>query len=223
MARINDPNFNFESTRDKLNLFFEKQLSELELDVNTLEHQTLDELKRSLTIIDQAIEHHESFGKFSLKFSAQGSFIVAQSNAESLFAIGILPLLLERKQVILQRIENIFKLESPTITKKAEAKERKKAELTRLAQAEINRKLWIIIMFLIAIWIGIILLIRSFGWDTLEPLTYLFGFAMFIIGYIYFAIRQQEFSPQTIYHNALKARLQHFLEVFELNDDSIST
>ncbi len=223
MARINDPSFDFESTREKLNLFFEKQLSDLELDVDKLEHQTLDELKRSLTIIDQAIEHHESFGKFSLKFSAQGSFIVAQSNAESHFAIGILPLLLERKQIILQRIENILKSQAPSIAKKAEAKERMKTELTRLAQADINRKLWVVILFLVALWIGIIFLIRSFGWDTLEPWTYLFGFAMFILGYIYFAIRQQEFSPQTIYHNSLNARLRQFFEVFGLDDDSIST
>lgn len=219
MARIENSGLNFESIRDKLNLFFEKQLSELELDEDRLKRQKLDELKRSLTIINQAIEHHESFGKFSLKVSAQGDLIVAQSNTESHFAISILPLLLERKQVILQRIEKFTELAAPAIARKAEMK----AELFRMAQAEINRKLWLVILVLVAFWVSGIFLIRSFGWDTLEPWTYLFGVAMFIAGYIYFAVRQQEFSPYTIYHNALDARLHRFYEVFDLKDEPKET
>lgn len=150
MARIDNSGLNFESIRDKLNLFFEQQLSELELDEDRLKRQTLDELKRSLTIINQAIEHHESFGKFSLKISAQGDLIVAQSNTESHFAISILPLLLERKQIILQRIEKFTELAAPAIARKAEMK----AELFRLAQSEINRKLWLVILVLVAFWVG---------------------------------------------------------------------
>lgn len=208
--------FNFENTRDNLNQFYEAQLAELKLDKHLLQEQTLPELRQSLTIINQAIDHHESFGKFSLKMSAQMAIVVS-SSSESLFSIGILPLLLERKQIILERIEYLKDLESDTLAENAAAKARMLIEIDSIAHSEVNRRLWLVIIVLVVIWIGLVLLIQRFGWDDLEPWTYLFGFAVIIIGYIYLAIKKKEFSPSTIYIDAVTNRTNHYMEVFEID------
>lgn len=88
----------FDRARD----FFEPQLRKLGLDVDSINHQTLDELHRSLGTINDLIAHPESFGAF--KISASGGLAILSTTVESQVEIGPLPILLERKQLILQRI-----------------------------------------------------------------------------------------------------------------------
>lgn len=104
MAARQVPNLSFEETRKSLNVFFKQQLDSLGLSVESLKQQTEKELRRSAIVIDQAIENHESFGKLAVSIEAEGAVVVVTRKTESHFEIGILPLLLERKQIILCRL-----------------------------------------------------------------------------------------------------------------------
>jgi hypothetical protein len=84
--------------------YFERILEKMGLGEYQIEGQTIDELNRSLERINEAIKDHQSFGTLKLKLSADLRIIITQSRAEYHFEVGILPILLERKQAIQNRI-----------------------------------------------------------------------------------------------------------------------
>jgi hypothetical protein len=69
-----------------------------------IRQQDLAELEISLQKVNDAIENPDSFGKLRIKVGAETGFIVANSATDYHFEVGILPLLLERKGQILDRI-----------------------------------------------------------------------------------------------------------------------
>jgi hypothetical protein len=86
---------------------FEPQLIRLELGKEQIESQTLSELEQSLERVNDALLHPDSFGVLRLKFSAQAGLIVALSGSEANYEVNILPILLERKKLILDRIRQL--------------------------------------------------------------------------------------------------------------------
>ena len=84
--------------------YFEHQLTPLELNQEQLERQSLPELEASLGRINDAIAHSESFGVLRLKITTDGRVIITPIQSEAHQEIGISPLLLERKKMILERI-----------------------------------------------------------------------------------------------------------------------
>jgi hypothetical protein len=98
---------NIEARRDEIvRTSFEPQLERLGLSVEQIETQNLDELNESLAKVNDAISHPENFGTLKLMFTGQASVILT-ARQEAHIEIGILPLLLERKSLILNRIKSL--------------------------------------------------------------------------------------------------------------------
>ena len=85
--------------------FFEPQLGRLGLAEGQIADQDLAQLEVSLEKVNDAIANPDAFGKLKIAFTAQGSVLIAQTHTEHHLELGILPLLLERKGQILDRIK----------------------------------------------------------------------------------------------------------------------
>jgi hypothetical protein len=97
--------FDFNAKRDEVvRTFFEPRLAEIGLSVAAIQQQSLDELRESLERVNDAITHPESFGTVKLKVTAKVPVFIVTADSEAHIEVGILPLLLERKQLILRRI-----------------------------------------------------------------------------------------------------------------------
>lgn len=83
---------------------FEPKLAALNLTVRQIEHQDLRQLQTSLERVNDAIQHAESFGTIKLRMDVERGPILVQRSDEGHFEVGILPLLLERKALILERM-----------------------------------------------------------------------------------------------------------------------
>lgn len=81
--------------------YFEPQFASLGLSVTTIDNQTLDDLRASLARVNELIGNPGDLGTFRLSTST-ASAIVAR--AEATFEVGALPILLQRKRLILDRI-----------------------------------------------------------------------------------------------------------------------
>jgi hypothetical protein len=86
----------------QLHEWFEPRLRKIGLGADQIAEQDLPQLKTSLEKVNDAIAHPDSFGKFSVTFSTNGPVVVARTDGH--IELGILPLLLERKGQILERI-----------------------------------------------------------------------------------------------------------------------
>lgn len=84
--------------------FFEPQLVAIGLGKEQIERQALAELEESLERINDCIKHPESFGTLKVKMGGTGVLIIS---TEAQFEVGILPILLERKRSILDRITSL--------------------------------------------------------------------------------------------------------------------
>jgi hypothetical protein len=104
-------NNSVEQLRKGLRSFFMEQLKTLSLTTEQISTQTSEELETSLETVNDAIERADSFGVFSVRMSAEGGAIIATSKTESHFEMGILPLLLEAKKLILERLAELRKQE----------------------------------------------------------------------------------------------------------------
>ena len=87
--------------------FYEPQLKLIGLARDQIEAQSLEELEISLQKVNDAIANSDSFGKLKITVNSRGSAIIAQSQTEGTIEIGILPLLLERKSQVLDRIKTL--------------------------------------------------------------------------------------------------------------------
>ena len=98
----------FEARREELlHENFEPQLKRLGLSVELINLQDLDQLNLSLLKVNDAISHPESFGTLKIMISADAELVLAKAPQEAHMEIGILPLLLERKSLILNRIRTL--------------------------------------------------------------------------------------------------------------------
>ena len=86
---------------------FEPRLRELGLAVDQIQEQSLQELQDSLERVNDAISNPQSFGEVSVKISADAGVVIARSTSEGQLTVGILPLLLDRKRLILSRIREL--------------------------------------------------------------------------------------------------------------------
>ena len=86
--------------------YFEPQLESIGLSAEQIEGQTLEELEVSLANVNVAIQHPESFGSMSITFAVNAGKLAAlvAPPSEGHMSIGALPVLLERKSMILRRI-----------------------------------------------------------------------------------------------------------------------
>ncbi|MEU1238675.1 hypothetical protein ABZ399_31455 [Micromonospora aurantiaca] len=85
--------------------FFEPKLIALGLGIEDIRKQSLSELEESLERIDDASRHPDQFGVLRLTVTARAAVVVVQSDASSVVEVGILPTLLERKRLIIDRIK----------------------------------------------------------------------------------------------------------------------
>jgi len=84
--------------------FFEPQLKAMGLGHASIEAQSLPALRDSLARINEAVSHPSQFGQLGLKFTTSAGMVIARAGAEAVVTIGALPILLERKRQILERI-----------------------------------------------------------------------------------------------------------------------
>jgi len=85
-----------------MRLFFEPQLIALGLSKDQIGSQTAEELKQSLERVNDAIQNPNSFGKLRLRMTAEAGWVIAKADSDSnVEEVNILPLLLERKKLIL--------------------------------------------------------------------------------------------------------------------------
>ncbi len=89
---------------------FDTQLERLNLSGNQIVEQNLPELRESLSRINDAIAHPEGWGELYIKYTSIG-VILAQSSSDCHRKVGILPILLERKKLILERIKELSEKE----------------------------------------------------------------------------------------------------------------
>jgi hypothetical protein len=83
---------------------FEPQLRSLGLTVGQIEKQDLAELEVSLDRLNEAIANADSFGKIRLEFTSDSNVLIKSGSTAAVIELGILPVLLERKAVVLDRI-----------------------------------------------------------------------------------------------------------------------
>lgn len=87
---------------------FEPQLEAIGLGFRQIEGASLAELRSSLDTVNDAIKSPDQFGTINLSLSAEaGVFIVTSAKTTRHFQFGILPILLERKKRIIDRIQEI--------------------------------------------------------------------------------------------------------------------
>jgi Fe2+ transport system protein B len=104
-SNINRPDI--QEQMDRARQQFESQLIKLELSKEQIERQNVPELERSLQTINDALQHPESFGVIKLKMVADLGLVVVKAGTEAHYEIGIVPLLLERKKLVLDRIQQL--------------------------------------------------------------------------------------------------------------------
>lgn len=117
---------------------FDSQLIPLGLSREQIEAQSLEELEQSLMQVNDAIDHPEAFGSLKLKVTADLGLVISQASAESFTEVGILPILLERKRLILERIA-LLKSQSRIGSLEAIAKTVSETETRESIQAEIDK------------------------------------------------------------------------------------
>ncbi len=88
--------------------FFEPQLASIGLSKEEIERQSLQDLKQSLDRVNEAISKPEFFGTIGLAFDAEVGLLITQNKSKTnIHQVGILPILLERKKLILERIASL--------------------------------------------------------------------------------------------------------------------
>jgi len=88
--------------------YFEPRLTALGLGMEQLQTQSAEELAQSLDRINDAITNPDSFGVVRGRITPRVGLVVALPS-EAQFEIGILPLLLERKKFIVERLAQVRK------------------------------------------------------------------------------------------------------------------
>jgi hypothetical protein len=94
-----------ESIENLASTFFGTNLRTLKLEPGQIQEQTVPELEESLKTIDDAMRHPEQFGTLRIKLGAETGAVIAKNNSESHIEMGVLPILLKRKAMILDRIK----------------------------------------------------------------------------------------------------------------------
>lgn len=86
---------------------FDAQLEKLNLTESQILSQNLTKLKESLSRVDQALAHPESYGELAVRYSPDAGASIPNATSEYHHTIGVLPILLERKKLIIDRIKEL--------------------------------------------------------------------------------------------------------------------
>ncbi len=107
MSRGPDPQFKLQDDMDQRAAdFFEPKLRDLKLAADQIQEFSITELEEALVRVDDAMRHPDQFGTLRLKISAQANmFVIPKATTEAQVEVGILPILLKRKALILDRIK----------------------------------------------------------------------------------------------------------------------
>ncbi len=98
----------FNTKRNELaRLHFEPELTRMGLSVEQIERLSLEELNSSLVQINDLIDHPDAFGTLHLRISPDARLLLTTSRGDAHLDVSILPLLLERKSLILARIRSL--------------------------------------------------------------------------------------------------------------------
>lgn len=120
--------------------FFEPKLRALGLAVDQIEQQDVERLEGSLARINEAMQHPEQFGTFHLKVTTNLAVVLTTATSEALTEVGILPILLVRKALILDRIKLLRPLDQIAALRQEVAKRVEdpavRAELLRVLDAQ---------------------------------------------------------------------------------------
>ncbi|MGJ3246316.1 MAG: hypothetical protein ACFE0I_09605 [Elainellaceae cyanobacterium] len=84
-----------------------EHLNSLGLSVETIEHQTLNELGKSLQVVNGLIDHPESLKLIGIKRSHKLGYYFPYSRLKISFEAFIQPILLDRKRLIANRLESL--------------------------------------------------------------------------------------------------------------------
>jgi len=97
----------YEKFKEDASRFFETQLESIGLSRAQIEVQSITELEDSLVRIDDALRSPESFGVLRFSMTASTPVFAIKSNSEAHIEVGIVPLLLERKKAIVDRLRSL--------------------------------------------------------------------------------------------------------------------
>ena len=95
---------------DATERIFGPQLEALGLSAGQITSQNLAELQDSLGRVNDAIAHPESFGTYAFELHANSGTLISvlTTASEGHVTLGVLPLLLRRKKLILERIRELY-------------------------------------------------------------------------------------------------------------------
>lgn len=97
----------YERFKEQAERFFEAQLERLNLGVAQIQTQDIVALEDSLVRVDDALRSPDSFGVLKMSVTASGPILIVKSNTEAHLQIGVLPVLLERKTLIISRLREL--------------------------------------------------------------------------------------------------------------------
>jgi hypothetical protein len=89
------------------NKVFEPELEALGLSVESIKNQSLDELQESYKRVNAALASPDGFGEVKIGYRAEFGAYIAKGESDYVHRVGILPLLLERQKLILERIRHL--------------------------------------------------------------------------------------------------------------------
>ncbi len=92
---------------EQTQIYFEPYLKNLRLSRASIIEQNSEQLQLSLATLDTLIDHPEQLGFFRAAFSAQARLIIPEDRNKAQFEVGVLPLLLSRKQQVLDRLREL--------------------------------------------------------------------------------------------------------------------
>ncbi|WP_446011893.1 hypothetical protein [Candidatus Electrothrix sp.] len=151
-----------EEVNAQMEPFFKETLNRLNLTKTQIQKQSKEELKNSLSTIEDAIRNSSSFGVLKVSMSASAAAYIVQSRSEHHFEVGILPLLLESKNLILKRLAgfgaDIVQTERAMHEQKVAAMKQSIARLDLFCRLLIGFILWLTFLF------SIIKLPAKFNW-----------------------------------------------------------
>ena len=87
--------------------FIAPYLQAMKLSEEQIDYQDLDDLQVSLKTIEQAISNSEGWPRFGVKIDSKAGLILTKASAENHFQVTALPILLEHKRFILERIKHL--------------------------------------------------------------------------------------------------------------------
>ncbi len=95
-----------ENISKQIDKFFDASMRRMKLSPDQIDGQNLEQLRRSLGMVEDALARANSFGFCRIMVTATMS-VVVKTSSDAHFEIGITPLLLESKARIMDRLEDL--------------------------------------------------------------------------------------------------------------------